>query len=104
MGELSLHQFKSEPPSDEFGGTLQGLDRYVALCLENPIDLSAASPLPMALAPRSVAKPPFHLAGERLPERRAPTNLSPAKTTTIAKHEATKSMTKSLTLACLVGS
>ena len=41
-GELSLYQFKSQLPSDELGGTLQGLDRYVALCVENPIDLSAA--------------------------------------------------------------
>ncbi len=41
-GELSLHQFKSQLPSDELSGTLQGLDRYVALCLKNPIDLSAA--------------------------------------------------------------
>ncbi len=41
-GERSLYQFKSQLPSDELSGTLQGLDRYVALCLENPIDLSAA--------------------------------------------------------------
>jgi hypothetical protein len=41
-GELSLYQFKSQLPSDELGGTLQDLDRYVALCVENPIDLSAA--------------------------------------------------------------
>ena len=41
-GELSLYQFKSQLPTDELGGTLQGLDRYVALCLENSIDLSAA--------------------------------------------------------------
>ncbi len=41
-GKLFLHQFKSQLASDELGGTLQGLDRYVALCLKNPIDLSAA--------------------------------------------------------------
>jgi hypothetical protein len=39
--QLSLHQFKSQLPSGEFSGTLQGLDRHVALCLENPIDLGA---------------------------------------------------------------
>src|ERR1700730_5877935 len=43
-GELPLHQFKSQLPSDELGGTLQSLDRHVALCFENPIDLSAAFP------------------------------------------------------------
>ena len=42
-----LHQFKADFTPNKRGGALERLNRHVALCLENPVNLSATRVHPL---------------------------------------------------------